>query len=82
MTKPPFFVPNEGCLTELSSVRQTALNGRLIFGSGGGDDGAALCRAAGKILGQLAMPFLGLGGNGALRGGPLFCCAAHVIALI
>jgi len=51
-------------------------------GSGGGDDRPVLDGAAGKILGQLVMPFSGLGSDSAMSGGPLFCGSAHVKTLV
>lgn len=45
-------------------------------------DGAAFDRAAGKILGELAMPFTGLGCDGALGGRPFLCCATQIKTLV
>lgn len=41
-----------------------------------------LHRAAGKIFGELGVPFAGLGGDGALGGGALFRGAPHIKTLV
>jgi hypothetical protein len=46
------------------------------------DEGAVFDRALGKILGQLGVPFAGLGGNGAMGSGSLFCSTAQIETLV
>jgi hypothetical protein len=53
-----------------------------VVQSGGYGDRTAFDRAAGEILRQLMMPFACLGCNGAMGGGSLFGCPAHVETLV
>lgn len=53
-----------------------------VYGDRADRDGATFYRPTGKILGQLAVPFAGLGRNRALGGRPLFCGTAQIETLV